>query len=236
MNAKTALITGAGRGIGAATAHLLASQGNHVILVSKTLAELQTEEKKINSLYPNVKTLVFAANLSDEKQVISLFEAIEKKFGTLDILVNNAGLFRAAAIEEMTLKLWHEVFAVNIDAMFLCSREAFKIMKNNPQGGVIVNISSLAGIRGQEKFSGTAAYAASKHAVLGLTEVMAVEGKPFKIRVNCIAPGAVDTQMLREGAPLFSAKTKPEDIAKLIVNFCDNTVLNASILEVFCND
>ncbi len=236
MNAKTALITGAGRGIGAATAHLLASQGNHVILVSKTLTELQTEEKKINSLYPNVKTLVFAANLSDEKQVISLFEAIEKKFESLDILVNNAGLFRAANIYEMTLKLWHEVFAVNIDAMFLCSREAFKIMKKKPEGGVIVNISSLAGIRGQEKFPGTAAYAASKHAVLGLTEVMAVEGKPFNIRVNCIAPGAVDTQMLREGAPLFSAKTKPEDIAKLIGNFCDNTVLNASILEVFCND
>ncbi|MBF0493220.1 MAG: SDR family oxidoreductase [Deltaproteobacteria bacterium] len=234
---KTALITGAGRGIGAATAELFASKNINVILVSKTELELKKVEAKIKSLYPNIQTLIFAANLAEENEVLSLFETIQVKFGSLDILVNNAGLFRAAPIEEMSLKLWQEVFAVNVNAMFLCSREGFKLMKNN-QGGVILNISSLAGIRGQIKFPGTAAYAASKNAVIGLTEVMAVEGKPYNVRVNCLAPGAVNTKMLREAAPHLSSKTNPEDVAKLIANLCEDSsaILNGSVLEVFSNE
>lgn len=134
--------------------------------------------------------------------------------------------------------MWREIFAVNTEASFLCAREAFTLMKKSGRGACILNISSLSGIRGQIKFPGTAAYAASKSALIGLTEVLAVEGKPYGIRANCLAPGAVETRMLREAAPFLKTNTKPEDIAKLILNLCDPTshVLNGSTIEVFSNE
>jgi 3-oxoacyl-[acyl-carrier protein] reductase len=127
---------------------------------------------------------------------------------------------------------------INVRGSFLCAKEAFKHMKVGKRGGSIVNISSLAGIRGTEKFPGLSSYTVSKFAVIGLTESIAVEGKPHGIRANCIAPGAVKTRMLKEAAPELKTTTKPEDIAKTVLYLCDDTWsghLTGSLVEVFSN-
>ncbi|MBZ0256358.1 SDR family oxidoreductase, partial [bacterium] len=102
----------------------------------------------------------------------------------------------------------------------------------------IVHISSLAGIRGTEKFPGMSAYVVSKHGVIGLTESLSVEGRPYGIRVNCVAPGAVDTQMLREAAPQFKTETEPADIAQAILYLSDPVQaasVTGAVIEVHSN-
>jgi NAD(P)-dependent dehydrogenase (short-subunit alcohol dehydrogenase family) len=168
-----------------------------------------------------------------------LFAETKRKFGNIDILVNNAGVIRVRPIQEMTVDDWDAGLAVNLRGSFLCAREAFRVMKETGRGGSIVNMSSLAGIRGVEKFPGTSAYAASKHGVVGLTEVLAVEGRGVGIRVNCVAPGAVDTRMLREGAPLLKTSTSPEDVARTILFLSDerqSRKVTGAVIEIHSNE
>ena len=94
------------------------------------------------------------------------------------------------------------------------------IMKEQEKGGCIVNISSLSGIRFMQKFPDMSAYIVSKHGIVGLTEALAIEGKPFNIHVNCVAPGAVDTKMLKQAFPEFQGAVSPEKIANIIAKFC----------------
>lgn len=235
---KTILITGAGRGIGRSCAEIYAAKKVNLILCSKTKTELDKTAAEVLKINPEAKILICPCDVSDELSVAQMFEEIKNKFGRLDAVINNAGIFHSALIEEMKYEDWLKVFSVNIHGMFLCSQKAFTLMKDSKSKGVILNVSSLAGIYGQQKFAGTAAYSASKYAVIGLTEVLAVEGKPYGIRANCIAPGAVNTKMLQEAAPAFVTPTQPADIAKLIVNLCDDSsaILSGSVLEVFCNE
>jgi len=233
---QVVLVSGAGRGIGAACAKRFALEGARVVITSRTESELLATQKDIVNATGNVDSVrTFTADISVEKDVQRLFAWIQKTFGRLDILVNNAGVIVVKPFIEAKAADFDLQMAVNVRGTYLCSQEAFRGMATNG-GGCIVNVSSLAGIRGTTKFPGLAAYTASKHAVVGLTESLSAEGEPFGIRVNCVAPGAVKTRMLKEAFPDFDAKTMPEDISESILFLADpKQVHTGTILEVHCN-
>jgi len=227
---KTVVITGAGRGIGRACALRFAKAGANLTLASRTQEQIDQVAKEIGP-----KTLVVATDVADQRQVERLFIESEKTWGCVDLLINNAGFLEPAPFDEITLEVWEKTFAINVRGSFLCAQQAFRQMKKRSKGGGggghIINISSLAGIRGAEKFPGFTAYTAAKHAVVGLTENLAAEGRVFDIRANCIAPGAVDTEMLRANAPGLETRTSPEDMANIIFNISQDSVLNGAIIE-----
>jgi NAD(P)-dependent dehydrogenase (short-subunit alcohol dehydrogenase family) len=234
LSGKIAVITGAGRGIGRAAAELFAHAGAHVVIAARSSDELNDTSGQI--IARGGKCLPIRTDLTSEDAIVKLFETTNKLLGSVDILVNNAGSFSIAPVRDMTAKAWDQVFAVNVRAMFLCCREAFKTMSAN--GGSIINVSSLGGLRGYEKFPGLSSYTASKFAVSGFTEALAVEGREFGIRVNAIAPGAVDTKMLRDAAPHLKTNTAPIDIAEIMLYLADSArsgAVNGNIIEVNSN-
>lgn len=231
-NNKVAVVTGAGRGIGRACALALAEKGHPVALISRTLRELESVAALIDE--KGGRSLVCCGDVSSEAFVVDAFRQIRQGLGEVAILINNAAIFFKSTFADHGAPEWDQVMAVNVRGSFLCSREVFRA----GQSASIVNVSSLAGIRGTEKFLGFSSYIASKHAVVGLTEALALEGKALRIRVNCIAPGAVDTDMLHRAAPGLQTQTTPEQIAKSILILADDdhsSHLTGSILEVFSN-
>jgi NAD(P)-dependent dehydrogenase (short-subunit alcohol dehydrogenase family) len=238
LKGRVAIITGGGKGIGAATARLFADSGAKVVIVSRTRSELESVAASIESRHGKGACLLETMDVSDESAVRRLFERTERELGAPSILINNAAIFTRAEIEAHTAEDWDRVMAVNVRGPFLLSREAFRSFKKAGQGGSIVNLSSLAGIRGTEKFPGLASYVTSKHAMVGLTEALAVEGRPHGIRANCVAPGAVDTEMLRQAAPHLKTQTRPEDVARILLHLSDpeqSGALNGSVIEIFSN-
>jgi len=236
---KVAIVTGGGRGIGAATARLFASEGAKVVIASRTETELAQVAQEIEGKYGQGRVLPLMLDVSDEAQVEELFAKTAQTFGPVDILVNNAATIEVKKFAEMDTETWDNVMKVNVRGPFLCSRAAFRQMGESGRGGAIVNLSSLSGIRGVEKFPGMSTYVVSKHAIVGLTEILAVEGKPLGIRVNCVAPGAVETAMLKKAAPFLKTSTTPEDVARTILFLADNQQsrhLNGAIIEIFSNE
>ncbi|HRD65079.1 MAG TPA: SDR family NAD(P)-dependent oxidoreductase [Candidatus Competibacter sp.] len=214
---QIALITGGGRGIGAATAEALARKGAHVIVASRTEAELTATVARLRAAGLDASARVL--DVADDAAVDAAFDRIAAEFGRLDMLVNNAAIIASGTFAEMTMADWDRLMAVNLRGAVLCARRAFRLMRE--RGGSIVNVSSLGGVPGTEKFPGYAAYTVSKFALTGLTEALAVEGKDCNIRVNGVAPGAVDTDMLRKAAPHLRTRTTPADVAKVIAFLCD---------------
>lgn len=218
---KTALITGAGRGLGRAIAVQLAKQGARLCLVARSKEQLEKTKALIHEVSPRHSVLTQIADVTDPSERAQAFRECEESFGGLDILVNNAGAIRVKDFEALTPEDYQLCIDTNLSATFFCSQLAFGLMKK-ARGGVILNISSLAGVPGLEKFQGFSAYSASKAAVIALSEALAVEGKPVNIQVNCLCPGAIDTQMLREALPDFKTNTSPDEVAgsavKLIVD------------------
>ncbi len=211
---KVVLVTGSGRGIGEATARLFAEQGAHVIISSRTQAEIDAVAKSIQE--KGFKATAITCDVSDAKQVESLFSKIAKEIGSVDVLVNNAAAFIAKPIDEMTVEEWDHLMEANVRSLFLCSKEATKQMKPK-KSGAIVNISSLAGVVGVQKFPGSSCYCATKGAVTLFTEALAAELKPEGIKVNSVSPGGVDTKMFREGLPHLQPEMVPEEIAEAVV-------------------
>ncbi len=239
LEGKVAIVTGAGRGIGAATARLFAREGARVVLASRTAAEIEAVAAQINEMGAAHPALAVPTDVSDEAAVQALFAQVEQTFGPVDILVNNAATIEVRNFVEMDLATWEGVMSVNVRGPFLCSREAFRQMIAAGRGGAIVNLTSLSGVRGPQKFKGFSAYVVSKYGVLGLSEILAVEGKPHGIRVNSIAPGAVDTVMLKKAAPFLNTTTTPDDIARTILFLADDAQsshLTGANIEVFSNE
>jgi NAD(P)-dependent dehydrogenase (short-subunit alcohol dehydrogenase family) len=235
---KVAIVTGAGRGIGAATARLFAADGARVVLASRTPAELDAVARDVAGTAGADRVLAVPTDLASEAEIVALFERTLERFGDLDVLVNNGGTFRAAPVEELSAADWDAVMAVNARGTFLASREALRRFRALGHGGAIVNVGSLGGLRGVKKFKGFAAYTVSKFAVVGLTECFAEEGRELRVRVNCVAPGAVDTRMLREAAPFLRTETRPEDVARTIRFLCDATEsgpITGTVLEIDSN-
>ncbi len=214
---QVALITGGGRGIGAATAEALARKGAQVIVASRTEAELTTTVAALHTA--GLKASLLVLDVADEAAVEAAFSRIAGEWGRLDILVNNAAILLSGPFAEMAMNDWDRLLAVNLRGAVLCARQAFRWMRE--RGGSVVNVSSLGGVPGTDKFPGYAAYTVSKFALTGLTEALAAEGRDCHIRVNGVAPGAVDTAMLRQAAPHLRTCTVPADVAKVIAFLCD---------------
>ncbi|MBF6591692.1 MAG: SDR family oxidoreductase [Ktedonobacterales bacterium] len=231
---QVAIITGASRGIGRATAALFAAEGAAVALASRDVAALTTHARALTAA--GGRALALAVDVADEASVAALFARAEEAHGPVRILVNAAGTVARAPFAEMTTATWDAVLGVNLRGTFLCCREAFRRM--TPQGGgVIVNFSSLAGVPKVEKFPGNSAYTVSKFGVAGLSEALAVEGRPYGIRVVAVSPGAVDTEMLRQAAPHLKAGMTPEEMARILLFLVgpDARPLNGTNLEISSN-
>jgi NAD(P)-dependent dehydrogenase (short-subunit alcohol dehydrogenase family) len=184
----TAVVTGGSGGIGRAVTTELRGRGWEVVSLSRREG----------------------CDVSDEAQVQRAFERIER----LDALINCAAQLIKRPILELTAEEWDAQLGAGLRGAFLCSREAFRRMRED--GGSIVMVSSLSGVAGAEKFPGMAAYVAAKSGLAGLTEALAVEGRPHGIRVNAISPGAVDTPMLKI-AGVEGPRLQPAEVARIIV-------------------
>jgi meso-butanediol dehydrogenase / (S,S)-butanediol dehydrogenase / diacetyl reductase len=181
---KTALITGAARGIGHATTLRFLADGWQVAMVDRDAPELIAAAANLN------RAEGFAADVSSPSSVSALIEAVLAKFGTIDALVNNAGVADFGPIEETDFDRWRHVMDTNLDGVFLMSQAAIPALKASR--GAIVNISSISGLRASTL---RVAYGTSKAAVIQLTLQQAVELGEYGIRANCVAPGPVRTKL-----------------------------------------
>lgn len=216
---KTVLITGASRGIGAETARLFAQKGWAVAVNYRNSRE--AAEELVSEIRKNGGTaLAIPADVGDPEQVEALFQTAERELGQIEALVNNAGIAQQKLFTDLTDQDWDELFRVDVKGVFLCCRRALPAMIRRHRG-VIVNISSMWG---QVGASCEVHYSAAKAAVIGLTRALAKEVGPSGIRVNCIAPGVIQTEMngnltpetleaLKEETPL-ELLGDPADVAK----------------------
>ncbi len=231
---KVTIVTGAGRGIGRATALRFARAGARLALFGRTRETLDETAAQIRNAGGEALTL--QGDVAREEDVQALFQRVHTGYGRVDILINCAGVVAAKPFAEMDVETWDHVLGVNLRGTFLCCQQAFGMMAQQG-GGVILNISSLSGVKGVEKFPGLSAYNVSKAGVASLTEILAVEGRPHNIRVAAVSPGAVDTEMLRQAAPHLRAGMTPEEMAEILFFMADDSgrVLSGTNLEIFSN-
>ena len=221
---RLAVITGASRGIGAATAQAVAAAGAHVVLAARDREALDRVAGQIR--VAGGQATPVPTDVSREAEVERLF-AEAGRIGQPGALVCAAGMLTPAPFAETTAGMWDQTLGVNLTGTFLCCRAAFTAMSSAGQGR-IVNIASLSGVYATEKFAGLAAYNVSKYGVIGLTEAIAVEGKAHGISAICLSPGAVDTEMLRRANPALRPGLTPGDVAELIVALLDSPLAPAS--------
>jgi len=221
---RVAVVTGASRGIGAATAAAVAAAGAHVVLAARDREALDGVAARIKDAGGRATSV--PTDVSNEAAVQRLFAEVTA-VGQVGALVCAAGVLTPARFTETTSAMWDETLGVNLTGTFLCCRAAFTAMV--PAGeGRIVTIGSLSGVYATEKFPGLAAYNVSKFGVIGLTEAIAVEGKEHGISAICLSPGAVDTEMLRRANPALRPGLTPDDVAELIVALLDRRLAPAS--------
>ncbi len=221
---RVAVVTGASQGIGAATAAAIAAAGAHVVLAARGRDALDGVARGIRDA--GGRATPVPADVSQPEDVERLFAAAGQA-GPPAALVCAAGVLTSVPFADTTTAIWNETLGVNLTGAFLCCRAAFTAMR--PAGeGRIVTIASLSGVYATEKFPGLAAYNVSKYGVVGLTEAIAVEGRPHGISAICVSPGAVDTQMLRRANPDLRPGLTPADVADLIVALLDSPLAPAS--------
>ncbi len=222
FSGKTVLVTGAGSGIGAATARRFASEGANVVLVGRRRDALESVAKNLDTArIPRI--LVHDADVSDPKPVEALVAATVARFGGLDVLVNNAGVGTAGSFLQGNIEDWHKIMSINVDGVVYCCRSALPhLLKSH---GNIVNVSSVSGLGGDW---GLAFYNASKGAVTNLTRALALELGGKGVRVNAVNPSLTSTEMTKslEANQALVAKfvdripigraARPEEVAAVI--------------------
>lgn len=197
LSQKTAIVTGAGTGIGRAIAIEFARLGMWVTVCNRSpkTGEETTGLANQAGAQTGGRAIFVATDVSKSADVQQMVGTTVETFGGLDVLVNNAGLGITKPLEEFSEEEWDKVIDINLKGHFLCSKYAIPHLKARG-GGVIINMSSVLGFVGLPNKS---AYCSTKSAILGLTRVMALELAPFNIRVNCLAPGSTDTPMMWQG-------------------------------------
>jgi NAD(P)-dependent dehydrogenase (short-subunit alcohol dehydrogenase family) len=212
---RTALVTGAGSGIGRAVALALIANGWRVALAGRRRDKL--EETAALAGEGASRILLAAADVTDEAQVAALFDQVEAGFGRLDLLFNNAGMGGPpVSFDELTFEQWRKVAAVNLDGAFLCARGAFALMRRqDPRGGRIINNGSISAHAPRPN---SAPYTASKHAITGLTRSIALDGRPFDIACGQIDIGNAASDMaarMAQGVPQADGQVRPEAVMDL---------------------
>ncbi|MCH1539793.1 SDR family oxidoreductase [Flavobacteriaceae bacterium] len=216
---KKIIITGAGRGIGKATAILAASQGHEVLAISRN----------IESLIGIKNIQAYSVDLSNQNSIASFFN--EVKITGVDALINNAGKLENIPFTDTSFDVFESVFKVNVFGLAEFTRQLLPHIKTS---GHVVNISSMGGVQGSSKFPGLAAYSSSKGAVITLTELLAEEYKETGPSFNALAFGAVQTEMLEEAFPGYKAPLTAEQMGSYLLNFAltGHEVYNGKTLPV----
>ena len=223
---QVAVITGASSGIGAAIANAFANEGAQVILAARSGDKLQSVVSQIEAA--GGKATAVVCDVTDEAAVCSLFDTVASDFSRLDILVNNAGLAKGGPIDELAFETWRSVMSVNLDGAFLCSREAFKLMK--PQNrGRIINIGSVSAKMPRVD---SAPYTTSKFALEGLTRSLALDGRSYGISVGVLQPGNTMTSIWegREEKVTAEGVMNADDLAQVALSMA-NLPDGVSVLE-----
>lgn len=183
LEGKVAIVTGAGTGIGRTIAQAFAGEGARVVLSGRRVDKLKEVQAGLTAA--GGESQAVTADVTSEDSVIALFRSAVAKYGRVDILVNNAGASTSSPTDKLELAQWNKVIDTNLTGAFLCSREAFRLMK--PQrSGRIINIGSVSALVPR---NGSAAYGASKFGLEGLTQAMAIEGREFGLAVSVVQPG-----------------------------------------------
>ena len=239
MSRKVALITGSSRGIGRAAAARLAREG-YAVCINYIEREDKAEELVRELRAEGRDAMAYRADVADADAVRAMAAACEQAFGPITLLVNNAGVAGQSVFQDVSDEMWNRYFAVNIGGMRHTIQAVLSHMIHE-KSGCVVNISSIWGSHGA---SCEATYAATKHAIIGLTRSLAMELAPSGIRVNCVAPGVIDTDMVKvlgeetlqelaEQTPL-GRLGRPEDIAAAVAFFAsdDASFITGQVLGV----
>ena len=230
---KVALVTGAGTGIGKASAKALARDGYAVVLAGRRKEPLDAVAREIEAA--GGKALAVPTNVGDPAQVKALFAKTKQTFGRLDVLFNNAGMGAPPVpLEDVTYEKWMEVVAANFTGVFLCTQEAFKIMKDQtPRGGRIINNGSISAHAPRPR---SAPYTSTKHAVTGLTKSTALDGRAYDIACGQIDIGNALTELaarMAQGVPQADGTVKPEPL--MDVEHVGNAVAHMASLPLDTN-
>lgn len=219
------IITGASRGIGFETAQLFLKNNHNVFCLTRNTETLET------LTYPNLQ--IIATDLTSTESIDKAVAFIKSKVDTIDVVIHNAGSIVNKPFEKIDYQELEIVYKVNVLAPFYLTQQLMHLLGRHSKAHV-VNISSMGGFQGTAKFPGLTAYSSSKAAITGLTECMAEEFKDKNISVNCLALGAVQTEMLEEAFPGYQAPLKPAQMAEYIYDFAlkGHLYYNGKILPV----
>ncbi|MBE8712366.1 3-ketoacyl-ACP reductase [Sphingobacterium hungaricum] len=216
LKGKTAIITGAGKGLGKAMALALAAEGVQLGLVARTKSDLENLSSEIISLYPELKISYATADVSDYQQVQTAIKTLSEDLQSIDILINNAGILKMGGILDLSIEEWESVFKINVFGTYYVTREVLPHLLNQGKGDII-NIASTSGLKGANKMG---AYGASKAAVINFTESLMQEVRKSNIRVTTVNPSTIATEMTLNANFTDGNAEKvlqPEDLAYLIV-------------------
>lgn len=227
---QVAVITGANQGIGKGIARALAKEGCRLAICARNAEKLAATANELR--VDGAEVLAVPADVSKEADVVAFFDAITKQFGRIDILVNNAGAFDGGRIDELTMDAWNNVIGACLTGTFLCSREAFKLMATQ-RSGRILNIGSISA---QRPRAGGVPYAAAKFGTWGLTQAIALDGRPLGITCCCLHPGNVlverraESGLASDDEPMMSVETIANAAIAMLTVPADVNFLEAIVL------
>jgi 3-oxoacyl-[acyl-carrier protein] reductase len=219
LTGRAAVVTGAGKGIGRATALALAREGAHVVLASRTASDLESLAKEVATLNTGARALPFPCDVSDESAVDALAKASFAEFGKIDILVNNAGVGKNGTVATLTTADYDWIVTNNLRSTWLCTKAFFPPMIERKEGWVIF-VSSVAGLNG---LPNEPIYCATKFAQMGFAQSIDYEAYPNNVKVSVIAPGGTNTNYgfyngtRTPGDPMLDGFQEAEDVAEAVV-------------------